>query len=93
VILWDLATGTELVRLGRQATRVAFSPKDSLLATGGGADRQVSVWNVDLRAWADRAGSMANRNLSLQEWRQYLGTIPYRAICPTRPLPAIKTSP
>ena len=87
LILWNMATGSEFVRLGRTGTRVAFSPKDALLATGGGPDLRVSLWDVDIQRWSDRACSTANRNLSAKEWLQYFGALPYRNMCPNLPSP------
>jgi hypothetical protein len=30
---------------------------------------------------------IANRNLTREEWRQYLGDLPYQPICPGLPVP------
>jgi hypothetical protein len=84
-ILWDVATGTELVTMRRPASRVTFSPDGKWLASGGGRDNRVTLWDASFQTWADKACSVANRNLTVQEWRQYLGDERYRKTCPNLP--------
>lgn len=83
--VWDVQTGQELVRVSHEATAsvnaVAFSPDGRYLATAGndGATR-VSPWRTqDL---IDAACARLSRNLTREEWRQYLGAEPFRQICP-----------
>ena len=87
VMLWDVKTGREMLSLRRSATLVAFSPTGLLLATAGGPDKRVTVWNVSIDTWADRACSIANRNLTCEEWRQYIADSPYQPVCPRLPSP------
>jgi WD40 repeat protein len=95
VRLWDVATGREIVALRREATHVAFSPDGARLATAGAGSwtNRVSVWNVQIDTWADRACAIANRNPTCGEWRQYLGDVPYRAVCPALPSAGDCTTP
>jgi WD40 repeat protein len=64
VVLWDLASGQELHRWAApshpwQDTRLAFSPRGDLLATGCGGG-EVRIWDVDSRAeWAVLRGHPA----------------------------------
>ena len=90
VILWDVATGEQLVSLEPTATLVSFSPDGKRLATAGGRDKRVILWDTDIAGWAERACSMANRNLTCKEWRQYLRDLPYHVICPR--VPELKTA-
>jgi WD40 repeat protein len=61
---------------------LTFSHRGKLLASAG-RDQTVWLWEMDPDSWADRLCSVANRNLSLAEWQQYIGSnVPYRRTCP-----------
>jgi tetratricopeptide (TPR) repeat protein len=53
-------------------------------ADRGGA---VMIWDLDERSWRHRACKIANRNLSYDEWVQYVGNSPYRLTCPELGVP------
>ena len=60
----------------------------------------VRLWDVELQSWLKRACGIANRNLTREEWRKYMGDQPYRKTCPDLPGPddapqavAIQASP
>jgi hypothetical protein len=55
-----------------------------MLASGGN-DGTVILWDVDIESWEERACRIANRNLTLLEWAQYLEDEPYRKTCPNVP--------
>ena len=86
VRLWDVATGQPLgqpwLNPTGPPTRLAYSPDGATLAVGdtGG---MVRFWPASLSSWARQACRVANRNLTQQEWRQYLGDAQYHAICPS----------
>jgi WD40 repeat protein len=88
IILWDVATGQSIGQLfgGGGVFSVAFSPDGTILASGSG-NSTVILWNVSLESWQARACRIANRNLTLEEWKQYLGDEPYHETCPGKPLP------
>jgi WD40 repeat protein len=85
VILWDVITGQQvgapLLGLFERTIGLHFSPDGQWLL---GADRLSTVLAWDLRPsiWRQIACRIANRNLSVQEWAQFFGNIPYRETCP-----------
>jgi len=50
--------------------------------TGNGA----AIWDLDPQHWVDAACSVAQRNLTREEWATYIGDLgAYRATCPEFP--------
>jgi hypothetical protein len=63
---------------------LAFSPNGMVLVAGS-RQGAIHLWDLALRTWPSRACRLANRNLTQQEWRQYLGDLPYQKTCPALP--------
>ena len=45
----------------------------------------VELWRYGVEAWQAQACAIANRNLTADEWQQYLGNAVYHRTCPSLP--------
>jgi hypothetical protein len=83
---WSTTThlGPLLVGLADAVRHLAFSRDGTLILSIGG-DGTIRRWDLDMASLERRACRMANRNLTREEWRQYLGSEPYRKTCPVLP--------
>ena len=71
---------------GASVNVVAFSP-DGKMIVSGGDDGIARVWYWYPENLIDLACTRLTRNLTREEWKQYLGDEPYRATCPNLPIP------
>jgi WD40 repeat protein len=80
--LWDATTWQELVRVAANGFvyEASFSPDERSFVTASG-DGLVRLWDVEGSAMATTACERLKRNLSQEEWRQYLGNEDYSATC------------
>ena len=80
---WDGRTGAYL---GSAAVDwdgdPAFSTDDSQLLFAGDTGTVVS-WNLDPDSWLAAACRLAGRDLTEQEWRNYLPNRPFKPVCPS----------
>jgi WD40 repeat protein/DNA-binding SARP family transcriptional activator len=84
VTLYDIATlqpiGDPLDAGDGGAEAVAFTPDGKTLASSY-QQGQVLLWDIDPNSWQQRACATAGRNLTRDEWHQYLGNRPYHKTC------------
>jgi hypothetical protein len=86
--LIDIKTGTETGPFSEIMTPI-LSPNNYHLASMGSYQHEdITLWNLDVNSWKARACQIANRNLTLEEWGQYMGNSPYQRTCPNLPAPA-----
>ena len=79
---WEAATGKELARLNHEShvTAVAFRPDGKWLATAS-YDNTARVWAYRPEDLIALACARLTRNLTQEEWKQYIGDEPYRKTC------------
>jgi len=80
--LWDPQTWQEVARVAANdfVYDTWFSPDQRSFVTASG-DGFVRVWDVEASAMAASACRRLKRNLTEEEWRQYMGTEAYAATC------------
>jgi WD40 repeat protein len=85
--LWDAGSGKQI---GAPLTgplrdtgfgHAAFSPDGRTLASAF-QDGTVLLWDVAPASWRKRACAVAGRNLTPQEWDEFLPGRPFQAVCP-----------
>jgi WD40 repeat protein len=76
VVLWDVETrqqvGPQLVRHNDTVRALAFSQSGRELFSGSFYG-DTALWNLDPTSLSERCRARANRNLTSQEWKVYLG--------------------
>jgi WD40 repeat protein len=80
--------GRELARITHEGAvqAVTFSPDGKLLATTS-RDNTMRIWSTALDDMLDQLCAGHGRNLSLGEWRRYLGDLPWQPTCESWPTP------
>jgi YD repeat-containing protein len=88
VILYDVASrqaiGDPLNAGYGIVADVSYTPDGRTLAAAYGQG-QIVLWDINPDAWQPRACALAGRNLTRDEWHQYLGSRPYHKTCPQWP--------
>jgi WD40 repeat protein len=86
--LWDAATLTPIGEPLPQPYGGAYSISRNAAGTtavSGSSDGFAVIWNLDITRWEASACRIAGRNLTQDEWRQYLPNQKYRLTCPQWP--------
>jgi hypothetical protein len=86
ITLWDIdqdrAFGSQLIS-DQSEPQLLFSPDGTRLISN--VDREVTTWSLAPSDWQQRACRIANRNMTLSEWKDYVGDFPYHKTCPDLP--------
>ena len=64
-----------------QGSRPAFAPDGRSIAVPS-FDGTIAVWDLEPARWLDAACDLVGRNLTTEEWDQYMGRLSYRSTCP-----------
>ena len=102
--LWDVMTGKPIGQpraIGSHGslTRAPFNHSGTLLVTTdvpAGAQpgkAALTLWDIDVKSWQERACNIANRNLSRREWLYYLENQTYHKTNLNLPEPLIIARP
>jgi WD40 repeat protein len=83
--VWNVVTGQEVDRLANDATlwSLVFSPNAKYLAAA--SDPLLRLWPMQSADLIDEVCGRVTRNLSLDEWHQYLGDAQYHKTCGNLP--------
>ena len=84
VEIWDLATRQRLARLPVKSDTCAFSPDGKYLITA--TDEAARVWLWRPKEIVDEACARLGRNLTYQEWQNYMGDRAYQKTCEKLPI-------
>jgi len=88
VRVWEVATGQEVARMTHEGpvSAMAFSPDGRWVVTAS-EDHTAQVWLWRPEDLIAEACARLPRNLTREEWQQYIGDEPYRPTCPNLPVP------
>ena len=88
VIIWDMTANRAIERLvhAKPVYQVEFNPNGKQLLTQSG-DTDVFLWRWHPDDLIAEACHRLSHNLTMNEWRLYLGSEPYHATCPELPVP------
>lgn len=86
--LVDPATFQEFIVLSSPSRHVKFSPDGKILVTYNSPSSRYSIhsfpmaWNLDVTHWVRKVCQIVKGNLSVEEWKEYIGEEKYQQTCP-----------
>jgi hypothetical protein len=83
--IWDTVTRREIERWKNATAQLRFSADGKYLVSL--AETTAAAWRWGADAQIDRACKGVKRNLTREEWRQFLGDADYRRTCSDFPEP------
>ena len=95
VELWQVNQQSEASRyldplfFANTLNSASVSPNGKYVAAGEFTPGLIAVYSLDPQDWMKQACSIANRNLTGDEWAKYVQPLlgkPYDIICPDRPV-------
>lgn len=92
IIIWDVNSHVPLLQplVMHQDTVSSLTGKaDGFLLVSGSWDGTILLWDTNLDSWIARACKLANRNITVEEWKQYVNPdeSTYHVTCPDLPSP------
>ncbi len=88
IILWDVERGQQLgipFKVHNNLVKNLLFSKDGKTLISASDDGSVVLWDVNPDSWQSRICKIVARNLTGNEWSQYLPNEPYRKTCPNLP--------
>ncbi len=84
--VWEISSNRQIARLTHESgvTGIIFSPNGKYVATASG-DGTAGVWLWKPEDLIAEAQTRLTRNLTKEEWKQYIGDELYRKTCPHLP--------
>jgi WD40 repeat protein len=82
--LWDVETlrpRGDRIATGSSVDVLRFGPDGSTLVSGHG-DGRLGVWAMTPDGWVDQLCAAASRDLTEDEWAEFVGTADYETTCP-----------
>jgi len=94
-VLWDRARNELFAHpISQQDTAslssIALSPDGQQLVsvsllTNPPHNGIFTLWDISIKLWREHACSIANRNLTQDEWKQFISYLPYGKVCTNLP--------
>ncbi len=84
ILMWDVGTQArrgDRIATGSSVNVLRFSPDGTTLASGH-SDGRLRLWDMSPDAWIDQLCAAASRDLTEDEWTEFVGEGEYEPTCP-----------